>query len=60
MRFLIRVALETVLSFCYQKSLRQSFDPALDKTPESGPQVGRMTEGFMLMLPGVEVSSPRL
>lgn len=39
------MALGTVLSFCYQESLSQSFDPALDRASDSGPQVGHMA-GF--------------
>lgn len=49
-RFLILVALGTVLSFCYQESLGQSFDPGMDGASGSEPQVGQMTEVFMLML----------
>lgn len=44
-RFLIWVALGTVLSSCYQESLGQSFDAAVD-TADCEPQVGQMTRGF--------------
>lgn len=34
--------LGTALSFCYQESLSQSLDPALDRVSDSGPQAGQM------------------